>query len=274
MEIRQEIAGLLSRVKEQKPLVHHLTNYVTVNDCANMVLAVGGSPVMADEAAEVAEMTALAAALVLNIGTLNSRVIESMLLAGQKANELGIPVILDPVGVGATGLRKATAERIMQNTRVAVVRGNMAEIKTLAGIQAQLKGVDSLDTTAGAEDVAVKLAQRLQCVVAVTGARDVISDGQRVCLIDNGHPLLAQVTGTGCMCTSLVGAYAGVTKDYYLSAVAGVTTMGLAGERAAAGLAAGEGTGTFRVRLFDHISSLTAKDLREGGKVHETRSRL
>jgi hydroxyethylthiazole kinase len=269
MENMPAIAGLLAEVKAKKPLVHHITNYVTVNDCANIVLALGGSPVMADDQAEAAEMTAIASALVLNIGTLNARTIQSMLAAGKRANQLGIPVVLDPVGVGATTLRNDTAAGLIQEIQIAVLRGNMSEIKTLAGLAAKTRGVDSMEDTAGGREIARKLAEKLRCTVVITGPQDIISDGLRTGLIDNGHPMLAKVTGTGCMATSLIGCYCGVTKDYYLAAGAGITTMGLAGERAVASLTPADGIGTFKVRLMDWISKLSAADLLEGGKFHE-----
>ena len=263
------IAGLLTEVKTQKPLVHHITNYVTVNDCANIVLALGGSPVMADDAAEVAEMAAIASALVLNIGTLNARTIAAMLLAGKQANDLGIPVILDPVGVGATSLRNATAARLLQELKLAVLRGNMSEIKVIAGLDAKTRGVDSGDDSAAdGPQIAAALARKLGCVVAITGVQDIVADERRIALIDNGHPLLAKVTGTGCMATSLIGCYAGVSRDYFQAAAAGLITMGLAGEQAQAGLAAGEGVGSFRSRLLDRIESLTPTGLIQGGKYH------
>lgn len=266
MENLQNAAALLTEVKRKNPLVHHLTNYVTVNDCANIVLALGGSPVMADDAAEVEAMVGIASALVLNIGTLNARTIAAMLLAGKKANELGIPVVLDPVGAGATALRTETAARLMREVNLAVLRGNMSEIKVLAGAAAQTRGVDAVDGTAGNRDIATELARKLGCVVAITGAQDIISDGSRTGLSDNGHPLLAKVTGTGCMATSLVGCYCGVTRDYYLAACAGIMTMGIAGERAAVS-AADAGIGSFRIGLFDAVSKLTSEDLARDGKL-------
>ncbi len=261
MENIKTIAQLLKDVKTKKPLVHHLTNYVTVNDCANIVLALGGSPVMADDAGEVEEMVGIASALVINIGTLNARTIEGMLLAGRKANQLGIPVVIDPVGAGATALRTNTAARLLREVNPAVLRGNMSEIKVVAGIEARTRGVDSVDDGSSGEEVASGLAQSLGCTVAITGVRDVVSDGSRTGLIDNGHPFLARVSGTGCMATSLIGCYAGVTTDYYLAACAGLITMGLAGEEAAAGLSGSEGIGSFKAKLMDGIDRVRPEDL-------------
>ncbi|TDT57272.1 hydroxyethylthiazole kinase [Fonticella tunisiensis] len=269
MEILKEISKLLSGVREKKPLIHNITNYVTVNDCANIILALGGSPVMADDIDEVEEMTSIASSLVINIGTLNSRTIEPMIRAGKKANEAGIPVIFDPVGIGATTLRTKTAERLINEVKFSVIRGNMSEIKILAGIDARIKGVDSTEGTHGGEEIALSLAMRLGSVIAITGAKDIISDGKRLCTIENGHKMLSMVTGTGCMSTCLIGTYSGVTNDYYLSAAAGILTMGLAGEKAYKSLRKGEGTGTFRMRLFDSIYNLSEGDIMEGGRVYE-----
>ena len=269
MENIQTIGQLLAEVKEKSPLVHHITNYVTVNDCANIVLAVGGSPVMADDEAEVAEMTAIASALVINLGTLNARTVKSMFLAGKKANQLGIPVVLDPVGVGATSFRTTTAEKLMQEIHLAVLRGNMSEIKSLAGIATKTRGVDAIDNGVDGPEIARSLAQRLHCSVAITGVQDIISDGIRTGYIDNGDRLLAKVTGTGCMATSLIGCYCGVTRDYYLAASAGIMTMGLAGEKAVANLTPTAGIGSFKVGLFDAVYNLRPVDLERGGKFNE-----
>lgn len=267
MEIREKILANLSAVKEQSPLIHHITNYVTVNDCANIVLALGGSPVMADELEEVAEMVGFASALVLNIGTLNSRTIESMLVAGLRAKELGVPVILDPVGVGATKLRTSTAEKLIKELNPEVIRGNMSEIMVLAGQNVAIKGVDSIADEQGGSIIAKRFASELSCVIAITGKTDVVSDGRQVCLLDNGHRILADVTGTGCMTTSLVGTFCGVTKDYFTAAIAGIISMGMAGEIAQATLRHGEGIGTFRARLLDSIYNLTPEILARDGKI-------
>ncbi|ODA40801.1 hydroxyethylthiazole kinase [Desulfosporosinus sp. BG] len=267
MDIREKILANLSAVKEKKPLIHHITNYVTVNDCANIVLAIGGSPVMADDLEEVTEMVGFASALVLNIGTLNSRTIESMLVAGQQAKELSVPVILDPVGVGATRLRTNTAEKLIRELKPEVIRGNMSEIKVLAGLDVAIKGVDSLADEQNSSKIAKKLASELNCVIAITGKTDVVSDGRQVCLLDNGHQILADVTGTGCMTSSLVGTFCGATPDYFTAAVAGIISMGLAGENAQALLHHGEGIGTFRARLLDSIYNLTPETLAREGKI-------
>lgn len=267
MEILQEVSESLLALKNKKPLVHHITNYVTVNDCANITLAIGASPVMADDIGEVEEMVSFASSLVLNIGTLNSRSIESMVAVGKKAKKRGIPIVFDPVGVGATSLRTATARRIIEEVRPSVIRGNMSEMKILAGFDADIKGVDSIADEVDGEKVARQLSQKLGCVIAITGKQDVIAQGDRVCLIDNGHPILSQVTGTGCMATSLIACFCGAAEDCFVGAVAGVMTMGLAGELAQQSLQAGEGIGTFRARLFDAVWSMTPELMRKGGSI-------
>lgn len=277
METYRKIAMNLNELKEKTPLVHHITNYVTVNDCANITLAIGASPVMADDINEVKDMVSIASSLVLNIGTLNSRTIESMLEAGKKANELNIPVILDPVGAGATSYRTNTAKRIISEIKLAVVRGNLSEIKTLSGIKTQTKGVDAsedicqnLDELIEEKKTAKELAVKLNTVVAITGAVDIITDGNILYTVENGHKIMSKVTGTGCMCTSLIGSYLGAGQDHLLSALAGVTSMGIAGEIAYENLNKDyEGTGSLKVRILDAIYNLCEDELVKRGKINE-----
>jgi len=260
MNILQAVAQTLARVREKKPLVHHVTNYVTATDCANIALAAGASPVMAGEMAEVEDMASLAAALVINIGTLTVQSVEAMIAAGKKAVELGIPVVFDPVGAGATRLRTRAAERIIREVRPSVIRGNMSEIKMLAGLDVRIKGVDSAA-------VARDLAQRLDCVVAITGKRDIVAQGNNICRIDNGHVLLSAVTGTGCMTSTLAGCCCGALKDPFVGTAAGIAFMGIAGEIAQQSLKPGEGIGTFRVRLFDALWNMTPEIVLRYGKI-------
>jgi hydroxyethylthiazole kinase len=234
-----------------------------------MVLALGGSPVMADDITEVEEMVSFASALVINVGTLNERTIQSMIVAGKKANELGVPVILDPVGVGATTLRTNTVKTLLKEVSFAVVRGNMSEIKMIAGLNVEIKGVDSIADEENGVEIAKSLSAELGSVVAITGAVDIIAKNDRVCTISNGDRMLADVTGTGCMSTSLIGTYAGATSDYFLAAAAGIMTMGLSGELAKQRLTEQQAIGTFRVNLFDEVSKISAASLLSGGKVNE-----
>jgi hydroxyethylthiazole kinase len=267
LELLKAVCKNLEFVKAKSPLVHHITNYVTVNDCANMVLALGGSPVMADDINEVEEMVSFAGALVINVGTLNSRTIESMIAAGKKANELKVPVILDPVGVGATTLRTETVAKLLKEVNFTIIRGNRSEIKILSGLNVEIKGVDSAADDTKGKEIAVSLARKMKCIIAITGAVDIISDGERVCFISNGDKILSKVTGTGCMSTSLIGTYAAAAEDYFAAAVAGVMTMGLAGELALKSLASSEGIGTFRTRLFDAVYNMTSEGISVGGKL-------
>lgn len=267
MDIIKECVTALQEVKEKSPLVHNITNYVTVNDCANIIAAIGGSPIMADEINEVEDMVSIASCLVINMGTLNERTVASMIKAGKKANELGVPVVFDPVGVGAGPYRNRIAEILLNEIRFAVIRGNMSEIKFLSGLAVQTKGVDSVADEAGAVEAAMGFAAKMKCVAAVTGKTDIITDGKRVCLIDNGHPILTGVSGTGCMTSALVGTFCGAVQDYFLAASAGVLSMGLSGELAQRTLKGKEGIGTFRMRLFDSIYSLDGETITKEGRM-------
>ncbi len=272
MTINNKFNTILEKIKEKKPLVHHITNYVTVNDCANIVLALGGSPVMADDKNEVEEMVSIASALVLNVGTLNERTIESFILAGKKANELNIPVILDPVGIGATSLRNKTVERILKQVKLSVLRGNMSEIKNIYGIEALTKGVDSVDSPLdGGKEIAINLAKKLHCTVVITGVVDIISDGKKVYYIHNGHEKLSSITGTGCMASSLIGVCCGTGEKAIYGATLGIMIMGIAGEKAEKRLKEQEGLGSFKVYLIDEVSNFNSDDINERGKVDEIR---
>jgi len=269
------ISQVLSNIRLQKPLVHHITNYVTVNDCANIVLAIGGAPVMADDSEEVKEIVSISSALVLNIGTLNQRTIDSMIIAGTQAKELKIPVIFDPVGAGASKLRTKTAERIIETLKPTVIRGNISEIKTLIGLSAKTRGVDAAEedlsqgnTLQDVTKAVEQYSQRTGSVVAITGATDIISDGTRNCLIQNGHSMMSHVTGTGCMCTSLVGACCGATNDYFIGTVAGITMMGIAGEIAFNRIkTAVDGNSSYCNYIIDAVYNLTDKTVEQQAKV-------
>lgn len=266
MDILQEITQTLLQIKARKPLVHHLTNFVSVNDCANITLAIGASPVMANDISEVEEMVSCASALVLNIGAINAPMIESMLAAGKKASALSIPIVFDPVGVGATRFRTETAERIISEIKPSVIKGNMSEIKVLAGFNSGIRGVDSIADEQDGERAAAVVAEKYSCVTAITGKVDIIARGNQIIRIYNGHKMLTGVTGTGCMTTSLVASCCAV-EDYLFGTAAGVTIMGIAGEIAVKQLEPKDGLGTFRMRLFDVISKLTPDDVLNYGRV-------
>lgn len=276
MEVNKKIGKLLFKLREKSPLVHHITNYVTVNDCANITLAIGASPVMADDKNEVSDMVAIASSLVINIGTLNERTVESMILAGKRANELSIPVVLDPVGAGATVYRTETAKRILDEIKLSVIRGNLSEIKTLYGIKTQTKGVDSAESICvnGDEFSKVKalakdFANKLHTVVAITGTVDIITDGNSVYAVGNGHKIMSKVTGTGCMCTSLIGSYLGSGEDNLIAALAGVVSMGIAGEIAYEGLNEHQGSASIKVNIIDAIYNLSEEIIVKKGKINE-----
>ena len=241
----------LREISAEKPLVHHLTNYVTVNLVANVTLCVGALPVMAHAAEEVEEMASLASALVLNIGTLDPVQIEAMLLAGKKANERGIPIVLDPVGAGATSLRTRTAERLLSELDIGVVCGNAGEIATLAGLDAEVRGVESLGGDARA--AAVRAARSLGVTVAATGPVDYVSDGDgRTLAVSNGHPLMGRVVGTGDASTSTIGCFAAVGGAEVETVAYALAYYGRAGEVAAESSGV-EGGGTFEPRFLDAL---------------------
>ncbi len=263
---RTDLAACLLHVRETCPLVHHITNYVTVNDCANMTLAVGASPVMADDPAEVADMCGIAQALVLNIGTLNSRTVEAMLAAGRAANARGIPVILDPVGCGATPLRKETVRNILAEVKIAVIRGNVSEIAAVSGENAHTKGVDAAAEDADADIAALarSVSDTYHCVTAVSGAVDMVTDGHRVAAVRNGCPRMSRITGTGCMETSVLGAFCGANPgNLWQAASAGMIFMGLCGDIAEK-TAGAVGLGSFRNALLDAAGHMTPEKLAEG----------
>jgi hydroxyethylthiazole kinase len=255
----------LRELRERKPLVHQITNYVVMNETANATLALGALPVMAHAPKEVEEMASVAGALVLNIGTLSEHWIEAMLLAGKAANVSVAPVVLDPVGAGATRFRTETAQRILGEVDVAVVRGNGAEIATLAGRQAEIRGVESME--AGGADLAQAAARELGCVASVTGPVDYVSDGQKTYAVSNGDPMLATVTGTGCMSSAVTGCFLAVRADAPLEGAAeALAAFGVAGEDAARGA---KGPGTFHVNLYDALYELDPETVDGRAKVHE-----
>ena len=249
----------LRELRERKPLVHQITNYVVMNETANATLALGALPVMAHAREEVEEMVALAGALVLNIGTLSPHWVDAMLLAGKAANEHGIPVVLDPVGAGATRYRTETARRLLDEVKVAVLRGNQGEVATLVGVEAEVRGVESIGAGSEPADLARTAARNLGLVAAVTGPVDHVSDGDRVLAVANGHELLATVTGTGCMSSAITGCFLAVARDRPLEAAAeALAAFGVAAEDAAP---AAKGPGSFHVGLYDALAGLEPETL-------------
>jgi hydroxyethylthiazole kinase len=257
----------LRRLRERKPLVHQITNYVVMNETANATLALGALPVMAHASEEVFEMVRLAGALVLNIGTLSPHWVDAMLLAGKAANADGIPVVLDPVGAGATTYRTETARRILHEVNVAVLRGNAGEVATLVGVQAEVRGVESIGTGDEPSELARTASRNLGVVASVTGAVDHISDGDRVLAVANGHELLAAVTGTGCMSSAITGCFLAAKKEEPLAAAAeALAAFGLAAEEAARDA---RGPGSFHVNLYDSLAALDTATLDERARISD-----
>ena len=272
--MEQVLKTMLENVRAKSPLVHNITNYVTVNDVANVLLAAGGSPIMSDDSDDVEDITSICGGLNINIGTLNKNTIPSMFLAGKKANALGHIVLLDPVGAGASRLRTDTANRLMQEVRFDAVRGNISEIKTLCTGSGSTKGVDADAVDAVTEanlDNGVQLvktfAAQTGCIIAVTGAIDLVSDGERCWCIRNGRAEMSRITGTGCQLSALMTAFLVANPDRKLdAAAAAVCMMGLAGEIGWANMQPGDGNSTYRNRIIDAIFNMTGDALEEGAK--------
>ena len=264
--------NMFANVREKCPLVHNITNYVTVNDCANVLLACGGSPIMSDDKEEVAEITTICSGLNINIGTLNQRTIVSMLIAGKRANELSHPVVLDPVGAGASKLRTETAMQLLEEVKFAVIRGNISEIKTLALGSGTTKGVDAdiadRVTEENLDDMvafAKSFAEKTGAVIAITGAIDIVADDKKAYCIRNGHPMMASVTGTGCQLSAMTAAFVTANPEHPLEATAAaVSAMGYAGEIAHGRLTEVDGNSTYRNYIIDAIYNMTPEILEKG----------
>ena len=268
------LGNCIDNVRKNVPLVHNITNYVTVNDVANVLLACGGSPIMSDEPDDVEDITTICGGLNINIGTLNKSSIEGMYLAGKRANELGHVVLLDPVGAGASALRTNTAVGLMDKIKFNVIRGNISEIKTLALGSGTTKGVDADVADAVTDeslDSAVKFAKDLAAktgsIIAITGAIDLVADADRCYVIRNGRPEMGRITGTGCQLSGMMTAFLVANPDNQLeAAAAAVCTMGLAGEIGWSRMQDGDGNSTYRNRIIDAIFNMDGKTLDEGAK--------
>lgn len=265
---------LFENVRTRCPLIHNITNYVTVNDCANMLLACGGSPIMADDPEDAVEITAICGGLNINIGTLNQRTISAMLAAGKKSAELHHPVILDPVGAGASTLRTRTVETLMEEIPFTVIRGNMSEIKTLAGGKGTTRGVDvdvadrvSEENLDQAVTFAKNFARETGAVIAITGAIDIVADQDRAFCIYNGRPEMSAITGTGCQLSALTAAFVTANPDHPLeAAAAAVSAMGLCGEIAWQRMSAVDGNSSYRNYIIDAMYNLSPRALEEGAR--------
>lgn len=268
------LKNMLENVRKNCPLVHNITNYVTVNDCANIILACGASPIMADDENEVEEITTICGGLNINIGTLNKRTIASMLKAGKKANELNHPVVLDPVGAGASALRTETATKLLEEVKFSVIRGNISEIKTLALGSGTTKGVDADVADKVTEEnldeiiaFAKAFSAKTGAVIAITGAIDIVADADKAYCIRNGHPMMSSITGTGCQLSAMTTAFVTANQDNPLeAAAAAVSAMGYAGEVAHTRLSEMDGNSSYRNYIIDAIYNMTPEMLENGAK--------
>jgi len=270
--LEQDIAAILTKVQKTRPLVHNMTNVVVTNFTANGLLALGASPVMANAPEEVADMAKVAGALVLNIGTLSTEQVDAMIIAGKSANLHGVPVLLDPVGVGATRLRTESALRILREVKIALIRGNAAEIANLVGEVSDIKGVDAAESSMDANtEVALRAARQFNTVIAITGKEDMITDGVYYRIISGGDVLLTQVTGAGCLLTSVLGAFAAVEEDMMLAGTAGLAYYGAAAARAAERTAS-LGPGSFQIAFLDELAKLHPHSVKGYAAIAEANS--
>ncbi|MGL6106236.1 hydroxyethylthiazole kinase [Romboutsia sp.] len=255
---------LINEVRQKNPLVLHYTNEVTINDCANITLAIGASPLMSYSYEEVEEIVQVASSVVINIGTMNSANLELFIKAGKACNKFNKPVILDPVGVFATKTRSDFTNRLLNEVKFDVVKGNAAEIKYIGGFNVNGKGVDSFDDEENLDEVIKAVAKKLECIVVATGKVDSITDGEKVCKIDNGTAKLKSITGTGCMSASLIGSFIGACEDKFKGATMGVLSMSLSGELANS---ENPSIGNFKVKLMDTVYSLNSDIYEKYAKV-------
>ena len=258
------LANLIDSIRQKKPIIHHITNSVSVNDCANVTLSIGAAPVMAEDLEEVEEMVSQASALVLNIGTLSRKQVNAMLTAGRVANRCDIPVILDPVGAGATKLRTESARLLIDRTDISVLKGNAGEIGVLAGAGGSVKGVDSHGLDGDPLMVGQEYAERLGFTVAISGVHDIVTDGHHSMVVDNGHAIMGTLSGTGCMAASLTGVFAAICPDHVASSATALAAFGIAGERAAQ---EASGPYSFKTALMDNISQLNRNDLLTSARI-------
>ena len=255
---------LFEKIHREKPLVHHITNWVTIYDCANITRAVGALPVMAHTIEESGEMASIASALVLNIGTLTPALIESMITAGKRANDKGIPVVLDAVGAGATKLRDEKAFELLDTITIDILKGNASEIARLAGEDVVTRGVEATEVGTDPAEIAKKLAQARKTTVVITGRVDIVAGETGWYTVANGHEMMGCIVGTGCMAASVIGAFAAVEKDHALASASALGCYGIAGERAAP---ESHGPGSFKENFFDAIFNLTAETIERMARI-------
>ncbi|MFQ3549671.1 MAG: hydroxyethylthiazole kinase [Armatimonadota bacterium] len=256
----------LNKIRKNKPLVHSITNLVVMNETANALLCLGALPIMAHAKEEMDEMVSISSSLVLNIGTLTTDWIDSMIIAGKTANKLNKPVILDPVGAGATSFRTQSSKKILDNVKVSILRGNAGEVAALAGIDSEVRGVESIGASQSSEEIAKAFAKSYGCTVAITGKVDVVCDGQKTALITNGDEMLSRVVGTGCISNVIIAAFAGINSDPFAASVGGLVALGIAGEIGAK--ISGNKPGTFHTELYNALYSITSEDMLNLAKVN------
>jgi hydroxyethylthiazole kinase len=263
-KLSEKAAQNLAAVRNEKPLIHNITNAVVMSFTANALLAMGASPVMAFSREEVAEMVTLAKALVLNIGTPTRESIASMIEAGEKASQLGLPIVLDPVGAGATSMRKDLAKALIEKLPVCSIRGNPSEILSLGSSRSEIEGIYTVHTVEQAIETGIALAKDIGTTIAITGQSDFITDGERTIRVSNGHALMAYVTGIGCAASAAIGAFSAVDRDPFTATVSALAFTGLAGEFAGKKATA---PGSFMVEIINAMYAITPKDLGNGCKI-------
>ena len=264
-----KILDLMDKAKDENPLVNFLINYVTANELTSITSYFGGTPIMTDDPIDAADVVEYGEvdALVFNIGTVTNKQVNAMIEAGKKATERNVPIILDPVAAGVTPFRSKAIKRMLEELKISVIKGNLAEVKACLGVETTSKGVDSNEDESDADQYVVALARKYNCVVAMTGVVDIISDGKRVVKIMNGTPSLPKVIGTGCTIGALVGTFSGVADDYFYSAMTGVIIMGIAGEIADQKVDSKLGYYTYKHHLLDTLSVLTNEQVKEGANI-------
>ena len=264
MNIIKSLKTDLKKIRKKKPLVHHITNQVVMNDSANITIGIGASPVMAHSKKEVEDMTKISNSLLLNIGTPDKKLIESMLLSGKKASQMNIPIILDPVGSGATPYRTNKAKKILDTVNVKIIKGNAGEISSLLGSTGKVKGVESdLEKDSEIVEMAEKLSNKYDAIVSVTGKTDIVTDGTKTKEVYNGVEMLSNITGSGCMLGSIIASFSSVNEDYYLATLEGLLVYEISAEMAAENI---EGPGDFRKNLLNEIFNININKIR--GKIN------
>nr|WP_272507523.1 hydroxyethylthiazole kinase [Clostridium aestuarii] len=260
----KKVAKVLSKVREKTPLIDAITNSVTINDCANILLAYGASPAMVEAYDEIYDFAKISSSIYINVGTLTKEQEQSIMMAVLSAKNNNVPVVLDPVGCGAIKKKVDVINRIAEIGKIDIIKGNVGEIKSLAGFESKSRGVDSIDDGTDAKEAAIVLAKKYNCVVAATGIYDIITDGERTAVIENGTEMLTLITGAGCMVGALTAATAGVEEDKFIAAVTAILSMNIAGENAAKIVKV---PGSFKVKLIDEIYLLNEEKLEEEGKI-------